>query len=131
MQVPDLSASNGPFRGVIESIEEEQFDKPVVTFTNGLKFSLNATNTQALIVAFGTDESKYWIGKTIEPYAGEAKFQGKMVPSVLVRRVKGVDKVKPPKRVNAGEGEDDFGAGGGDFGAHDEQPYDEEGNPIR
>jgi hypothetical protein len=47
LSLDDLQA--GPIRGEIAAVEIGNYDKPVVTFTNGLKFSLNATNTAALI----------------------------------------------------------------------------------
>lgn len=48
---------DGPIRGEIAAVEIGNYEKPVVTFTNGLKFSLNATNTAALIKAFGKERA--------------------------------------------------------------------------
>src|SRR5262249_36787765 len=45
---------DGPIRGVIDAIEEGQYGRPVITFTTGLRFSLNVTNTQTLIKACGS-----------------------------------------------------------------------------
>src|SRR6516164_1604532 len=51
---------DGPIRGEIVHVELGSFDKPVLTFSNGCRFSLNVTNSQALIKAFGK-ESDDWI----------------------------------------------------------------------
>jgi hypothetical protein len=75
---------NGPIRGEIVHVELGSFDKPVVTFSNGCRFSLNVTNAQALIKAFGK-ESDDWIGEQLELYAGELKYRGEVRPSVLAR----------------------------------------------
>jgi hypothetical protein len=95
----------GPIRSEIASVEIGNYDKPVLTFSNGLRFSLNVTNTTALIKEFGK-ESQDWIGESIELYAGETKYQGAPTPSVLVRpltRDPDVEKPKPkpvPKPSN-------------------------------
>jgi hypothetical protein len=51
----------------------------VLTFTNGLKFSLNATNTTEMIKAFGS-ETDDWVGESIELYEGEALYQNRWCP---------------------------------------------------
>jgi hypothetical protein len=78
--------ANGPIRGVIAAVELGSFNKPVITLTNGPRFSLNVTNTQTLIAAFGAS-SDDWIGETIEFYAGTVRFKGEDQASVLVRPV--------------------------------------------
>jgi hypothetical protein len=75
---------DGPIRGEIASVELGNYDKPVLTLGNGFRFSLNVTNTQTLIKAWGS-ESDDWIGERVELYAGETKYQGETKPSVLVR----------------------------------------------
>jgi hypothetical protein len=72
---------DGRFRGEIAAVEEGGYKKLVLTFTNGLRFSLNATNTTEMIKAFGS-ETDDWIGERVELYEGEASYQGKTVPSV-------------------------------------------------
>ena len=44
---------DGSIRAEIAAVEEGGYKKLVLTFTNGLKFSLNATNTTEMIKAFG------------------------------------------------------------------------------
>jgi hypothetical protein len=48
--------ASGPQRKTIMTIEEGRFDKPVVTFEDGARLSLNGTNVSTLIDAFGTGE---------------------------------------------------------------------------
>jgi hypothetical protein len=94
---------DGPIRGEIATVEVGNFSRPVLTFTNGLKFSLNVTNTTALIKAFGK-ESGDWIGEWVELRAGMTKYQGEDTPSVLLRpleREPGDEKKKPPKPAAA------------------------------
>jgi hypothetical protein len=75
---------DGPVRGKITAVEPGNYGRPVVTFTNGLKFSLNTTNNRTLMNAFG-EESDDWVGEEIELYAGETRYQGALTPSVLAR----------------------------------------------
>jgi len=89
---------DGPFRGDLVAVEEGKFGKLVLIFTNGLKFSLNVTNTTELIKAFGS-ETDDWLGESVELYQGETLYQGEMVPSVRLTplmREAGEEK-KPPK----------------------------------
>ena len=93
---------DGPIRGEIVHVELGSFDKPVVTFSNGCRFSLNVTNSQALIKAFGK-ESDDWIGEQIELYAGELKYRGEVRPSVLARPL--VQRKPEPKAAPKGSGD--------------------------
>jgi hypothetical protein len=89
----------GPFRGTVAMVEHGSYDKAVITFSSGQRFSLNVTNTQILIKAWG-DESDDWVGEKVELYTGTVKFKGEDQPSVLVRpleRKPGEKKAKPPK----------------------------------
>jgi hypothetical protein len=90
-----------PLRAVIAWIEIGKFNKPVLVFDNGLKFTLNTTNTTTMLRELGA-ESDDWIGEKIELALGQAKFQDKLVDSVVlevVARADGVEKpeVKVPK----------------------------------
>jgi hypothetical protein len=76
----------GALRLTIANVELGSFGKPVVTFTNGDRFSLNKTNVRTLIDAFGED-SRDWTGCEIEAYAGQINYQGQQTASVLVRPV--------------------------------------------
>jgi hypothetical protein len=90
---------DGPIRGTAAAVDLGSFDKPVITFSNGMKFSLNKTNVSTLIEAFG-DDSDDWIGEKVELYAGTIRFKNEDQPAVLVRplvRAAGEKKVKPPK----------------------------------
>lgn len=75
---------NGPEQKVIAEIGEGQYEKPVVTFTDGTKLSLNATNVDTLIHALGPNRED-WIGKEIEVYRGTLRYNGSDNPAVLVR----------------------------------------------
>jgi hypothetical protein len=91
---------DAPIGAEIAAVEEGKFGKLVLTFTNGLKFSLNVTNVTELIKAFGS-ETDDWRGEPIELHAGETLYQDKMVPSVRVTplmRANGEEKKPPPPR---------------------------------
>jgi hypothetical protein len=49
-------------QGLMVSLEEGKFDKPVLTLSTGDRVSLNKTSVDNLIMAYGTD-SNSWIGK--------------------------------------------------------------------
>jgi hypothetical protein len=76
---------DGPQRKTIASIVEGRYDKPNVTFHDGSRLSLNATNVSTLIAAFGSTEHSDWIGEEIELYAGTLKYNGVDNAAVLVR----------------------------------------------
>ena len=88
---------DGPIRGEITVVEIGNYNKPVLSFSNGFRFSLNATNTATLLKAFG-NESGDWIGERIELYAGEAPYQGGMTPSVLARALTHEPDDEKPKK---------------------------------
>jgi hypothetical protein len=77
---------DGPRQETIVSIEPGKFDRPVATFESGDKLTLNKTNVNALIKAYGNDGSD-WIGKTIELHIGPTKFNDEERDSVLVRPI--------------------------------------------
>jgi hypothetical protein len=83
IKVEDLDS---PRQEQIEDCRVGNFDRPVLHFESGDKLSLNFTNTRTLGGAFG-DDSNEWIGKTIELYVGQVKYQGELQPSVLVRPI--------------------------------------------
>jgi hypothetical protein len=76
--------ANGPAQKLIADIGEGRYDKPVATFDDGSKLSLNGTNVSTLIRAFGPND-KDWIKKRIELYAGTLRYNGADNPAVLVR----------------------------------------------
>jgi hypothetical protein len=79
--------AESPIRGVIAEIVEGDFDKPVITFEDGRKLSLNRTAVRTLIEAFGSDDSSTWIGREIEVYQDSITVKGKEVPAIRVRVV--------------------------------------------
>jgi hypothetical protein len=90
---------DGPIRGTIAEVDHGSFDKAVVTFSNGMKFSLNKTNVGTLIAVWG-DESDDYVGEKLELYAGTIRYKNEDQPAVLVRplvRAAGEKKTKPPK----------------------------------
>jgi hypothetical protein len=79
--------ANGPKRKVIADVTEGDYDKPVLVFKDGSRFSVNKTNVNTLLELFGSADSKYIIGKEIVLYAGRVHFQGNETSSVLIRGV--------------------------------------------
>jgi hypothetical protein len=77
---------NGPQRTVIHDVRPGSFEKPNAEFRNGSILSLNATNMRALASAWGT-ETDTWIGKEVELYIGETRFNNEARQSVLVRPI--------------------------------------------
>jgi len=76
----------------IESIAVGQYDRPVITFSDGQKLSLNVTNVNTMVELFGQD-SDDWIGKLIELYVGPLRSQdGGEIDGVKVRSL------SPPAR---------------------------------
>ena len=82
IKVDDLA--DGSERKVIAEIGEGRFEKPVATFDDGSKLSLNGTNVGTLIRAFGKNDQD-WIGQRVELYAGTLRYNGNDNPAVLVR----------------------------------------------
>jgi hypothetical protein len=82
IKVDDLA--DGPEQKVITKIGEGRYEKPVATFEDGSKLSLNGTNVRTLIRDFGPNDED-WIGQRIEVCAGTVRFNGKDTDSVLVR----------------------------------------------
>jgi hypothetical protein len=91
---------DGPIQGQIAVVREGKYGKPDLIFESGDVLSLNATNTQTLIRAYGTN-SDYWVAKQVEMFLGEIKYQGSDHEAVLVRPIapppKPMSKNKPPK----------------------------------
>jgi hypothetical protein len=87
IRVDDLE--HGPEQKQIIEIEEGRYDKPVATFEDGSKLSLNGTNVGTLIRAFGKNDED-WINKKVELYAGTLRYNGNDNPAVLVRALETV-----------------------------------------
>jgi hypothetical protein len=71
-------------RSVITVIGEGRYEKPVATFEDGSKLSLNGTNVGTLIRAFGKNDED-WIGQRIELYVGTLRYNGVDNAAMLVR----------------------------------------------
>jgi hypothetical protein len=76
--------TDGPEQKVITEIGEGRYEKPVATFEDGSKLSLNGTNVTTLIRAFGNNDED-WIGQRIELYVGTLRYNGVDNAAVLVR----------------------------------------------
>jgi hypothetical protein len=90
----------GLIRGVIAGIEvNKKIDRPTLIFSNGLKFTLNKTNTQTLLNEVGTDDES-WCGETVELTLGQTKYKEELIDTVIlsvIPRNPGAEKIKPPK----------------------------------
>ena len=75
--------AGGPQRKTIAGVEPGQFGKPVVTFNDSTKLSLNKTNVRALGRVWGT-ESDGWIGQELELQTGTLEYNGQVSPAILV-----------------------------------------------
>ena len=85
---------DGPREEVIVSVATGKYDKPVATFESGDQLSLNKTNVNTLIKAYGPNDQD-WIGCTVELYVGDVKYNGGIQEGVLVQPI------NPPKPVEA------------------------------
>jgi hypothetical protein len=96
--------ANGPQQKTIVTIEEGRYDKPVATFEDGTRLSLNGTNVTMLIDAFGSVEHEDWLGEKLELYAGTLRYNGSDNAAVLVKAlnprpaaIKAKPKPQPPR----------------------------------
>ena len=90
--------AGNPRRETIASIKLGGYDRPEATFESGSLLSLNKTNVRTLIKAYGED-SRDWIGCTIELYGGRTEYKGETHDSVLVRPISPT-RAAPPKSDN-------------------------------
>jgi hypothetical protein len=75
-----------PVTLTIANVALGKWDKLDLTFADGSKLSLNATNGRALAKAWGY-ESSSWIDKLVEARVGTIPFDGKDQPSILLKPV--------------------------------------------
>ena len=66
---------DGNLQKTVSRNEEGDYERPVLTFTDGDQLTLNKTNVRALRKAYG-DNGRDWIGKVIELYAGQTDYNG-------------------------------------------------------
>jgi hypothetical protein len=85
----------------IADVNIGQYDRPDITFESGKKLSVNATNNEMLVDAYGW-ESDSWVGHVIELFVGDGQFQGKAIKVIKVRpisRSEHYGKAKQPEPV--------------------------------
>jgi hypothetical protein len=75
----------------IADVREGKFDKLDLIFTTGEILSLNTTNNNTLLDAYGASSDNL-IDKEIELYVGSIKFNGVDRDSVLVKPISPPDK---------------------------------------
>src|SRR5262245_5182397 len=73
--IKPVDLEGGPQIKKISAIEEGKFGKPNLIFDDGTLLSLNGTNVNTLMRAFGWD-SEDWIDQQIELRAGTLKYNG-------------------------------------------------------
>lgn len=84
IKVADVRA--GPMQGQIADVKEGRYDKPDLVFESSDILSLNATNNQTLMRAYGS-ESDHWIGKQIQMFLGTIQYNGSDQEAVLVKPI--------------------------------------------
>jgi hypothetical protein len=94
---------DGPIEGQIAVVREGKYEKPDLVFETGDVLSLNATNNQTLLRAFGT-ESDRWIGKSIRMFLGAIQYNGTDNEAVLVTPISPpIKKAKSDKKTPPGD----------------------------
>jgi hypothetical protein len=83
LKVEDLNGE--PLRATVTKVEEGKYGL-VLTLDNEAQLSLNKTNGKTIQKAWGY-ESDAWIEKQVELRAGETKYKGEMVPSIILRTI--------------------------------------------
>jgi hypothetical protein len=81
---------DGPREETINAIGPGKYERPVATFESGDKLSLNITNTNTLIKAYGPNDQD-WIDCVIELAIGDVKYNGGIQEGVVVKPI------TPPK----------------------------------
>jgi hypothetical protein len=98
---------DGPIGGTIAHVKEGKFGRPDVTLESGKVISLNGSNTETLIDAYGAD-SDVWIGRQIELYLGSIRYQNEDNEAVLVKPVTPPIKPVKQKKITADDDEAAF-----------------------
>jgi hypothetical protein len=75
-----------PLQLRIADVNIGQYDRPDITFESGRKLSVNVTNNETLVVAYGYD-SDAWIGHVIELFVGDGEYNGKAIKVITVRPI--------------------------------------------
>lgn len=108
---------DGPIDGQIAVIKEGKYDKPNIVFESGDVLSLNATNNQILMRAYGSDSDR-WIGKMIQMFLGVIQYQGTDHEAVLVRPIS-----PPLKKAKAEKATDEKKPSSAPANMDDEIPF--------
>jgi hypothetical protein len=95
-KVSDFDDVNEPVIELIVSDAVGKWDKPVLNFLSGKKLSLNKTNVDTLIKAWGA-ESANWVDHEVELYVDTIPTQQGVTNAVLVRPI--TTPPKPAKRA--------------------------------
>jgi hypothetical protein len=82
-----------PLRRRIADVRKGNYEKLELVFDSGEVLSLNATNTRALSRVYGGSSDEL-IGKVVELYLGQLRYQGADHDAVLVRAITPPE--KPP-----------------------------------
>ncbi len=77
---------DGPIEGRIAGVKDGKYDKPDLVLDDGNTLSLNATNLETLIAAYGT-ESDHWIAKQIKLFLGMLPYQNSEQEGVVVEPI--------------------------------------------
>jgi hypothetical protein len=97
LKVDDIKATE-PVRVRIADVREGKFEKPDLTFDDGTRLSVNATNGRTPARAYGFD-SDDWIDKEVDLVVGEIQYQGKPQEAVLIKPVSPpIENKTSPKR---------------------------------
>jgi hypothetical protein len=77
---------DGPLQLQIAVVNEGKYEKPDLVFETGETLSLNATNVNTLMRAYGSN-SDHWTGKEIELALAKIKYQGELQDAVIVKPI--------------------------------------------
>ena len=89
----------GPVQVTIRAISEEDVGdgaKPVVHFDDYKPLVLNLTNGRTIASICGSEDSKDWVGHSVELFATTTDFRGKLVPCVRIRRPRKTESSSSP-----------------------------------
>jgi hypothetical protein len=105
VKINDLA--DGPERKTIANVEIGRYGRPILTFTDRSRLSVNVTNNKVLVRAFG-DDDEVWVGQKIELYAGKTKYEDHETDSVLVRPFSPPAKARKPQSDSVGSMSDEI-----------------------
>ena len=98
--------ADGPQQQAIVGVAEGQYGKLVLSFPDNSAVSLNATNSRALMKAYGS-ETDDWLGHVVELGVGTLEYQGKPQAAILVTPISPPSAEKTPAKPKPrGDGRD-------------------------